>query len=129
MGKQHMFSHIFCSVSSMSPLELFKSLSDSTRLQSLLFIYQEKELCVCELMVALELSQPKVSRHLALLREAGLLETERRGQWVFYHLSKQLERWATAIIDEAYQQSDLSVLNQRLADMGNRPERMQQCCA
>jgi ArsR family transcriptional regulator len=113
----------------MSPLELFKSLSDSTRLQSLLFIYQEKELCVCELMVALELSQPKVSRHLALLREAGLLETERRGQWVFYHLSKQLERWATAIIDEAYQQSDLSVLNQRLADMGNRPERMQQCCA
>ncbi|MBA34252.1 MAG: transcriptional regulator [Oleispira sp.] len=113
----------------MSPLELFKNLSDSTRLQSLLFIHQEKELCVCELMVALELSQPKVSRHLALLREAGLLETERRGQWIFYHVSRQLENWSLVIINEAYQQSDLTDLNKRLAGMGNRPERIQQCCA
>lgn len=124
-----MFSLIFSSVPLMSPLELFKNLSDSTRLQSLLFIHQEKELCVCELMVALELSQPKVSRHLALLREAGLLETERRGQWIFYHVSRQLENWSLAIINEAYQQSDLTDLNKRLAGMGNRPERIQQCCA
>lgn len=124
-----MFSLIFSSVPLMSPLELFKNLSDSTRLQSLLFIHQEKELCVCELMVALELSQPKVSRHLALLREAGLLETERRGQWIFYHVSRQLENWSLVIINEAYQQSDLTDLNKRLAGMGNRPERIQQCCA
>lgn len=124
-----MFSHMFSSVPFMSPLELFKNLSDSTRLQSLLFIHQEKELCVCELMVALELSQPKVSRHLALLREAGLLETERRGQWIFYHVSRQLENWSLAIIKEAYQQSDLTDLNKRLSAMGNRPERIQQCCA
>lgn len=129
MGKLHMFSLIFSSVPLMSPLELFKNLSDSTRLQSLLFIHQEKELCVCELMVALELSQPKVSRHLALLREAGLLETERRGQWIFYHVSRQLENWSLAIINEAYQQSDLTDLNKRLAGMGNRPERIQQYCA
>lgn len=129
MGKLHMFSLIFSSVPLMSPLELFKNLSDSTRLQSLLFIHQEKELCVCELMVALELSQPKVSRHLALLREAGLLETERRGQWIFYHVSRQLENWSLVIINEAYQQSDLTDLNKRLAGMGNRPERIQQCCA
>jgi ArsR family transcriptional regulator len=124
-----MFSHMLRSVFTMSPLELFKSLSDSTRLQSLLLIHQEQELCVCELMEALELSQPKISRHWALLREAGLLETERRGQWVFYHLSAQLESWAMAIIDKTHQQCDLSLLNQRLADMGGRPERIQQCCA
>lgn len=112
----------------MSPLELFKNLSDSTRLQSLLLIHQERELCVCELMVALELSQPKVSRHLALLRTANLLETERRGQWIFYHLSSQLESWIVAVIEQAYQQYDLSDLNQRLTDMGERPERLKQCC-
>jgi ArsR family transcriptional regulator len=48
----------------MLPLELFKALSDITRLQCILLIQQEQELCVCELMAALELSQPKVSRHL-----------------------------------------------------------------
>lgn len=113
----------------MSPLELFKGLSDLTRLQSLLLIHQEQELCVCELMAALELSQPKISRHLALLREAELLETQRRGQWIFYRLSSQLEGWAMAIIEQAYQQSDLAQLSQRLSDMGDRPERVQQCCS
>jgi ArsR family transcriptional regulator len=128
MGKRYLFSHIFYLVIFMSPLELFKNLSESTRLYSLLLIKQEQELCVCELMEALELSQPKISRHLALLREANLLETERRGQWIFYRLSSQLEDWAIDIIELANQQHDLTILNRRLADMGGRPERMQQCC-
>lgn len=128
MGKRYLFSHIFYLVIFMSPLELFKNLSESTRLYSLLLIKQEQELCVCELMEALELSQPKISRHLALLREANLLETERRGQWIFYRLSSELEDWAIDIIELANQQHDLTILNRRLADMGGRPERMQQCC-
>ena len=128
MGKRYLFSHIFYLVIFMSPLELFKNLSESTRLYSLLLIKQEQELCVCELMEALELSQPKISRHLALLREANLLETERRGQWIFYRLSSQLEDWAIDIIELSNQQHDLTILNRRLADMGGRPERMQQCC-
>jgi ArsR family transcriptional regulator len=130
MGKRiFVFPYIRFVTFIMSPLELFKGLSDLTRLQSLLLIHQEQELCVCELMVALELSQPKISRHLALLREAELLETERRGQWVFYRLSSQLESWAIAIIEQTYQQSDLSHLSQRLTGMGDRPERIQQCCS
>ena len=128
MGKRYLFSHMFYLVIFMSPLELFKNLSESTRLYSLLLIKQEQELCVCELMEALELSQPKISRHLALLREANLLETERRGQWIFYRLSSQLEDWAIDIIELANQQHDLTILNRRLADMGGRPERIQQCC-
>ena len=133
MGKRiSVFSYIkfhLSGASAMSPLELFKSLSDLTRLQSLLLIHQQQELCVCELMVALELSQPKVSRHLALLREVELLETERRGQWIFYRLSSQLENWAMAIIEQASQQHDIADVSQRLADMGDRPERTQQCCS
>jgi len=112
----------------MPPLDLFKALSDLTRLQSLLLIHQETELCVCELMVALELSQPKISRHLALLRDTNLLETQKRGQWVFYRISSQLEAWVVNIIEHASSQQDLIELSQRLHTMGDRPERTQHCC-
>ena len=115
-------------MNSMSPLALFKALSDLTRLQSLLLIQQEQELCVCELMVALDLSQPKISRHLALLRDAKLLETEKRGQWVYYRLSAQLDDWVLQIIAQASSQQDLAALEQRLKVMGDRPERTLQCC-
>lgn len=112
----------------MLPIELFKALSDLTRLQSLLLIKQEKELCVCELMAALELSQPKISRHLALLRDVKLLETEKRGQWVFYRLSSQLDEWVLNIIGQASSKQDLTLLSHRLNSMGDRPERVLQCC-
>ena len=112
----------------MSPSDLFKALSDLTRLQSLLLIQQETELCVCELMVALELSQPKVSRHLALLRDINLLETEKRGQWVFYRLSSELDSWVIKILEQASSQQNLIKLSHRLNEMGDRPERTQQCC-
>lgn len=112
----------------MSPLELFKALSDLTRLQCVLLIQQEKELCVCELMAALELSQPKISRHLALLKETGLLEAERRGQWIYYRLSSELDSWVLSIIEQASPQHNLAELSHRLNTMGERPERLAQCC-
>ncbi|CCK74353.1 MAG: metalloregulator ArsR/SmtB family transcription factor [Oleispira antarctica] len=112
----------------MLPIELFKALSDLTRLQCILLIQHEQELCVCELMAALELSQPKVSRHLALLREVGLLEAERRGQWIYYRLSPTLETWVLSILTQASPQQNLTELTQRLTSMGDRPERVAQCC-
>ncbi|HEA53396.1 ArsR family transcriptional regulator, partial [Marinobacter antarcticus] len=48
-------------------------------------------------------SQPKVSRHLAILRNAGLLETERRGQWVYYYLNPRLPGWVSRVLDETAQ--------------------------
>ena len=54
----------------MPPLDFFKALADDTRLNLLMLMYQLNELCVCELSSALALSQPKISRHLAILREA-----------------------------------------------------------
>lgn len=112
----------------MLPIELFKALSDLTRLQCILLIQQEQELCVCELMAALELSQPKISRHLALLREADLLEAERRGQWIYYRLSSALESWVLNILQQTSLQQNLTELTHRLSVMGDRPERAAQCC-
>ncbi|OJT38421.1 metalloregulator ArsR/SmtB family transcription factor, partial [Serratia plymuthica] len=68
---------------SLTPLKLFKNLSDDTRLNLVLLLRQAGELCVCELSGALDEPQPKISRHLAMLRESGLLLDRREGKWIF----------------------------------------------
>ena len=85
----------------MMPLTLFKCLSDDTRLSVVLLLKARGQLCVCDLMNALQVSQPKVSRHLAPLRDCGLLQTEKRGQWVYYRLHPDLDDWVVAVIDSA----------------------------
>ncbi|MCG6336632.1 metalloregulator ArsR/SmtB family transcription factor, partial [Vibrio alginolyticus] len=77
----------------MLPHQFFKLLADETRMRCLLLIAREKRLCVCELTHALQESQPKVSRHLAQLRQSGVLVDERQGQWVYYQISDQLPGW------------------------------------
>lgn len=64
---------------------IFKALSDETRLR-ILALLAGGELCVCDLMTTLELPQSTVSRHLAFLRNAGLVEDRRQGVWMFYRL-------------------------------------------
>ncbi|MFM2485956.1 metalloregulator ArsR/SmtB family transcription factor [Celerinatantimonas yamalensis] len=82
----------------LSPLTFFKCLAEDTRLKSLLLISLKQELCVCQLQAALELSQPKVSRHLASLRQCDLLIDERRGKWVYYRLHPALPDWACDVL-------------------------------
>jgi ArsR family transcriptional regulator len=82
----------------IAPLFFYKCLADDTRLKTLLLIALKKELCVCELVVALQLSQPKISRHLAQLRKEQLLTGERRGRWVYYQLNPQLPDWAHQVL-------------------------------
>lgn len=65
--------------------DIFKALSDDTRLR-ILKLLERGELCVCDIMAALEDSQPKVSFHLAVLKEAGFLRDRREGKWVHYRL-------------------------------------------
>lgn len=109
---------------------MFKCLADDTRLCCLLLIEQEGELCVCELMAALEESQPKVSRHLARLRQCGLLLDRRQGQWVFYRLNPELPGWAKTVLAEtaSHNQPYLAPALGRLCRMGDRPQRAAQCC-
>lgn len=65
---------------------VFKALGDPVRLRLLSMIASREagEMCVCELTPAFELSQPTISHHLKLLRQAGLIDCERRGTWVYY---------------------------------------------
>jgi len=114
----------------MSPVQFYKCLADETRLRSMLLIQQEGELCVCELTEALEESQPKVSRHLAQLRECGLLIDRRQGQWVFYDINPGLEAWAKKILAETTLGNTLFMksCHKRLRKMGGRPQRDMACC-
>ncbi|SHK00855.1 transcriptional regulator, ArsR family [Clostridium amylolyticum] len=68
--------------------EFFKLLSDETRLRILILLYHKK-LCVCELQGIMEESQPKVSKHLAKLRDLGIVQDERQEQFIFYYLNLQ----------------------------------------
>ena len=104
-------------MSSISPLQLFKSLSDETRLGIVLLLKEMGELCVCDLGTALEHSQPKISRHLAMLRESGLLLDRKNGKWVHYRLSPHIPSWAAQIIEQAWlsQQDDVQAIARKLA--------------
>jgi len=82
----------------MQPEPFFKTLGDATRLRLLVLLSREGELCVCELTHALGEIQPKISRHLALLREAGVVLDRRQGQWVYYRLNSDLPAWAQSVI-------------------------------
>jgi len=64
----------------------FKALADPTRVAILSMLSAEDEVCVCVFTGELDLSQPTISHHLRILREAGLVEATRRGTWAFYRL-------------------------------------------
>ncbi|MFC8337567.1 ArsR/SmtB family transcription factor [Streptomyces rubiginosohelvolus] len=68
--------------------KMFKALGDPVRLRLLSMIASREggEICVCDLTPAFDLSQPTISHHLKLLRQAGLIDCERRGTWVYYWL-------------------------------------------
>ena len=66
----------------------FKALADETRLR-ILKLLETREMCVCELMVALGLTQPTASHHLGLLENAHLVKRRKEGKWVFYSVADQ----------------------------------------
>jgi ArsR family transcriptional regulator len=109
----------------------FSALSHEIRLRSLLLLHTQGELCVCELTHAMGLSQPMISRHLALLREAGLVMDRRAGVWIYYAINPALPDWAKAVLASSAEgvqdQSPFTADLQALQDMPNRPGA--RCCA
>jgi len=69
---------------------VIKALSDETRLR-VMKLLEEREICVCELMQVLNMSQPRVSRHLSVLKNAGLVDDRREGKWVYYSLCNKTD--------------------------------------
>ncbi|MDR6539933.1 ArsR family transcriptional regulator [Acinetobacter bereziniae] len=83
----------------MHQTDFFKCLSDSTRLDILKMLVAKDSVCVCEITEVLNLSQPKISRHLALLRNLSIVLDQRKGQWVYYRLNPELPDWANEILN------------------------------
>lgn len=105
---------------------LFDALSDATRRHILALLVVESELCVCELSAALDDIQPKISRHLAILREAGWVAARREGAWVFYSLAA-LPAWSEQVITALRQggvpADELATSQERLIKFPGRPLR------
>ncbi|MGA9668120.1 MAG: metalloregulator ArsR/SmtB family transcription factor [Terracidiphilus sp.] len=86
------------SAKSASLARLFAALSDPTRLR-LLNLMDGREVCVCYFVEILKQSQPKISRHLAYLRNAGLISARREGKWMHYRIVRPTDPGAVAILD------------------------------
>ena len=79
--------------------DTFKALSDETRLQIMALLLDSEELCVCDFVGALDLTQSKASRHLRYLFNAGLVEDRREGLWMHYRLSSRLTPQQKVLVD------------------------------
>lgn len=107
----------------ITQVDFFKCLSDSTRLNILKLVLNKQNICVCELTEQLDLSQPKISRHLALLRTHGVLLDERKGQWVYYSLNPVLPIWALDILKVIEKHQDGTMAQQL-----DQPLSIATCC-
>ncbi|CAI3787526.1 Arsenic resistance transcriptional regulator ArsR2 [Pseudomonas sp. MM227] len=114
----------------ISPPEFFKCMADETRTRTTLLIASHGELCVCELMCAMDDSQPKISRHLAQLRSSGVLLDRRQGQWVYYRLNPNLPSWINDVLQVTLRENEewLRGNSARLQTMDGRPVREITCC-
>lgn len=77
--------------------EMLKLLGDKTRLE-MLALLKEQELCVCEIVEIIGMSQPGISQHLRKLKAAGIVNEERRGQWIFYSLNANLKPYINEVL-------------------------------
>jgi len=94
----------------------FRALADPTRLR-LLNLVADREICVCYFVQILGISQPKISRHLAYLRRAGIVAARRQGRWMHYRLVAPQDPVASAILKET------------LAHLRQRPDRRRELAA
>jgi ArsR family transcriptional regulator len=125
---EHIYVQAYIIAMQIDTDTLFRMCADQTRLRVLMLLQQEGELCVCELTHALALSQPKISRHLAHLRETQLLLAERHGHWMYYRINPDLPAWVSAILDSTLTGSaQAEPFCNILKDMPNRPDVA--CCA
>ena len=101
-----------------APHEFFKIMADPLRLKMILMLQHHGELCVCQFVDATGMSQPKVSRHLAQLREYGLLADRKDQRWVYYRINPALQDWMATMIKTtaAYH---ASLIPQQVKDVDN----------
>jgi len=104
-------------VKSPAPIDvevLLRALADRTRLR-LLNLMGEREVCVCFFVEILKTSQPKISRHLAYLRRAGIVSARRDGKWMHYRITEPADATAKRVFDDvrSWLQSDGTMARER----------------
>lgn len=91
--------------------DTFKLLGDKTRL-TIIALLKENELCVCDIVDAVGISQPGVSQHLRKLKQAGLVHENRKGQWIYYSLNKESDSYIQDVFAHLPSMKDkLQVMN------------------
>ena len=107
----------------------FRALADPTRLR-LINLIAGQELCVCYLVIVIDAPQPKVSRHLAYLRQAGIVAARREGKWMHYRLTTPADGHAAAIlrttIDSLKRDKEMQRDLQRLSQACRGPQSLVQ---
>lgn len=92
--------------------DVFKALGDPTRIRIVEMLAENGELCVCKIYEALNMTQPAVSHHLAILKRAGLVHARKQGQWVHYSLCcSMLSEMPLAFLRELIEKVDKAVSN------------------
>jgi ArsR family transcriptional regulator len=108
----------------MKPSDLFSAFANPTRLRILNLLQAEKEICVCDLCEVLNELQPKISRHLSVLREADLVHVRTDGKWKFYALAQpasSLHRTLLRCVGHCLGEfDDLAADRERLAGIESR---------
>ena len=104
----------------VTPAELCKCLSDETRIRIAGLLFGQGELCVCDLVDALDLPQPTVSRHLAQLKNCGLVTARRDAQWSYYRIPESLPAWAADVIE--------ALMAPHLEKLGMPPAMVRESC-
>jgi ArsR family transcriptional regulator len=124
---EYSLTHIFAKayIQHMDAQPVFDALADATRRRILALLVNQGELCVCELTAALDDIQPKISRHLGVLKDAGIVLPRREGTWMFYRLAEPLPAWTAILLDAlaAGVVPELKADLKRLKTMAGRPER------
>lgn len=109
----------------IQPKDLFAAFAHETRLRCLLLLMQHEELCVCELTHAIGAAQPHISRHLAPLREMGVVTDRRAGLWIHYRINPSIPAWIKGVLHETaeglQQQTPFAEDARLLSTMPNRP--------
>jgi ArsR family transcriptional regulator len=124
----HIYASAYIKLMKIDPTALFAAFANDTRLRCLMLLMDHDELCVCELTHATGVLQPHVSRHLAQLRELGLVSDRREGLWVYYRIHPALPDWVHRILRETLAgvggQSPFADDERTLSQMPSRPGRV-----
>ena len=94
-------------------LNTISSINDKTRVEILLFIKQNGEVCVCDIENSFNMIQSRISRHLKILKDGGFLKVDRRGRWAFYSIKSPMDEFRQSILKEiSFSNIEIPKLNQ-----------------